>query len=668
MVFFLVLCGVMASVSVRAADSPDQLFEKAVSAFNEGKYDEAITLWEQALPLYKEGKDVEHEAMILNNIGLVHFYMRQYDESVGYFKDALAIDRKREISKDIGTDLQNLGLAYFQLEQYSSALACFKESAVVFDSVGDLEGEGKNLYNAGIAEFALDAFKEAGQYFAAAADLHRGLRDRESYAADLIGLGDVYAALDRFDKAFENYEEALKVREVLGTKDAYVRTEIKIARTYESSGRYAEALDYLDKAAKDAKDVKSDALMGDIAAARGEILNSSGDAEGALAAFDEALGLMKKGNDLPGAGMVLTSRGILQGELLRFTDAAKSFEDARLIYQVAKDSKNEAKVLINLGNIATMRGDLDGALSYYTDADTLLGGVKGGAVSGVNYLGIGEIYLKKSEYKKARSAFETAQKLLSGELDKRYVARTGAYLGLLDYYEGNYNSALTRFNASLAILRKENARTLVADILVGTGMAVIGTNRPGVASGYFLEAKRLADDLVISPVGWRAVYCDGLLKEKDNNSGTAKARYEDAFFRLSQMPDIAPTLYGARIVTVDNLLDKLAPAPTDKPGVDGFDRDGVKKDLDLIGGLFTGADATFSSKEEKLIDRVREIVGRVNYLSRRLADDEYRKGNNTERFTQKLVSAQGEYLTTLDTIKDKEPELWDTYFKDIYGK
>ncbi len=651
-----------------AADDPDQLFEQGVAAFNSGKYDEAISLWERALPLYREGGDTEHEAMILNNIGLVRFYLHQYDESVGYFKDALAIDRKRGISKDITTDLQNLGMAYSALREYGQALSAFKEAAEIADSVGDIEARANNLYRIAITNVSLGMYGEAGGYFIAASDLHRGIRDRNGYALDLMGLGDVYAALGRFDKALENYEEALKVREVLGELEPYVSTKIKIARAYGNNGRYDEALDYLRQAKKDAKEAKEgegDALASEIASAWGDVLNWSGDSEGALASFDEALVLMKKRNDFSGAGMILTNQGILLSELLRFPEAKKSFEDARLIYQVGKDPRNEAKILINLGNLANGTGDPDGALAFYLEADRLLVGEKGGAVSGVNYLGIGETYVKIKEFKKARAYFEKAGRLLADERDKRYTAKIDAYIGVLDYFEANYASSVTRFNDALTILRKENARTLVADILVGTGMALVAINRPEVASGYFIEAKRLADDLSIGPVGWRAVYGDGVIKEMAGDAATAGARYEDALFRFSGMPDVTPTLYGSRIVTTDDLLDKLSKAPGDG-GTGTVDRTGLNEGLNGITGLFIGVTEPATAKEEVIVGKLRNAVGEANYLSRRLADDEYRKGNNTDIFTRKLLSAQGEYLKLLDEVREKEPELWERYFQALY--
>lgn len=662
LLFFILLCPIVAG----AVDDPDQLFEQGVAAFNAGNYDEAISLWEQALPLYRKGGDAEHEAMILNNIGLVRFYLRQYEESVGYFSEALAIDRKRGISKDITTDLQNLGMGYSALREYTGALSAFKEAAEIANSIGDVEARANNLYRVAITYVSLGMYAEAGGHFIAASDLHRGVRDRSGYALDIMGLGDVFAALGRFDKALENYEEALKVREVLGETEPYVNTKVKIARAYGNNGRYDEALEYLKQAGEDAKKAKgdeADSLAAEIASARGDVLNWSGDAEGALASFQEALDLMKKRNDLSGAGMILTNRGVLLSELLRITEAKKSFEDARLIYQVGKDPRNEAKVLINLGSLANATEDLDGALSYYTEADKILMGEKGGAVSGVNYLGIGETYLKKRELRNARTAFDKAATLLADERDNRYTAKINAYIGVLDYYEGKYGSSVTHFNNALTILRKENASTLVADILVGTGMALVATNRPEVAAGYFVEAKRLSDDLVIGAVGWRAVYGDGVIKEKADDTVVAKARYEDALFRFSGMPDITPTLYASRLVTTDDLFAKLAATPG---GTAMYDQAKLIDGYNRIMGLFIGAEKPATSKEEAIVEELRNTAGKANYLARRLADDEYRKGNNSDLFARRLLSAQGEYLKLLDEVREKEPGLWDTYFEVLY--
>jgi len=255
---------------------------------------------------------------------------------------------------------------------------------------------------------------------------------------------------------------------------------------------------------------------------------------------------------------------------------------------------------------------------------------------------------------------------LAGERDKGYAAKIDAYIGLLDYQEGNYGSSVARFNEALTILRKENARALVADILVGTGMSLIASGRPDVASGYFVEAKRVADDLVIGPVGWRAVYGDGLLKEAAGDKATAESRYRDAFFRFSGMPDIAPTLYGARIVSIDDLLDRLSSSDSAETDAVRFDRDRFKDNLDCITGLFTEGKEALTPQEEKLVEAIKNAVGKFNYYEKRLADDEYRKGNSTDHFTAKLLSAQGEYLKTLDKVKKDAPELWEKCFSGLY--
>ena len=648
-------------------DGPDTLFSAGVEAYNAKKYEEAISLWDKALPLYKKIGDIEHEAMVLNNIGLVHFYMGEYDEAVDYFSRALVIDRKRAISKDIATDLQNLGMAYYYLGGYREALSAYRESAEVFGSITDLEGEANSIYNVGKAYLALEEYAEAGRYFSAAADLHRNLRDRTSYALDIMRLGDVYAELDRFDKAMELYQEVLKVREVLGEKAPYVRTQIDIAKALEGAGRYGDALEYIDRAQEDAKDAKDDPLMGDVIAARGEVLSASGDWEGALAAYDEALSLMKKGEDLAGAGVVLTYKGILLGDLFRFLEAEKSFGEARLVYQVIGDPINEAKVLINLGSLMSAQGELENALAYLGEAQEILKKGRPGAVDGVNLMGMGEVYLKQKDYKKARPAFISARGLLSNVRDRRYAAKIDAYLGLVDYLEGNYPLALARFNTSLSTLREESAKTLVADILVGTGMALVKTKRPGVAVGYFVEAKRLADDLIIPPVGWRAVFADGLVKEGAGDTAISLARFEDALFRLTSVPEVTPSLYGGRMITQDDLCDRLAAAYRAKGETGKSDAVAKKREgMEKIASLFTGEPPALSEKEQELLTRAKDSVGEVNYLAKRLADDEYRKGNNSETFTKRILGAEGEYLKALDDIRDDAPGLWDTYFRDVY--
>jgi hypothetical protein len=225
-----------------------------------------------------------------------------------------------------------------------------------------------------------------------------------------------------------------------------------------------------------------------------------------------------------------------------------------------------------------------------------------------------------------------------------------------------------RFNTSLSILRKENSRMLVSDILVGTGMTLLKSKRPEVAAGYFLEARRLADDLVIPPVGWRAVYCDGLVKEEAKDTATALARYEDALFRYAGVPEVSINLYGARMITADDLFATLAAVYTAKGDTGKVNMLAKKKaGIEKIVSLFTVSTPEASGKEEG-IESMKDAVGEINYLDRRLADDEYRKGNNTELFTKKLLSAQGKYLKALDGIKADAPSLWDTYFRDVYEK
>ena len=59
-----------------------------------GQYRQALTFYEQALPLRRETGDRDGEAETLNNIGLDHHDLGQYPQALEFLQQALAIRRE----------------------------------------------------------------------------------------------------------------------------------------------------------------------------------------------------------------------------------------------------------------------------------------------------------------------------------------------------------------------------------------------------------------------------------------------------------------------------------------------------------------------------------------------------------------------------------------------
>jgi tetratricopeptide (TPR) repeat protein len=512
------------------------------------------------------------------------------------------------------------------------------------------------------------------KYSEAIADFSKALSIDSNSAFIYTGRAWTYYEMKNYDKALEDVSTALRIEpdEIEYTLDC--RSNI-----YRELGRYDEAIKYIEDALKVAKDNKDVQLRGSILIDLGRILDSSGDYERSLETYDEALKIKKEENDLSETAKVLNGIGVMKNELLRFGDAKKALEEARLIYQVTGERLNEAKVISNLGKVYLDMGDLDEALSLFLEAEKIYTDMGRENLEGINLLWIGEVYFIKGDYKEARSAFDGAL-AISGEDDPSgYGARALAFLGAIDYLEGSYSSSYTLFSSALSENRKLGSRIREADDLIGAGMAFLKMGKIDVARGYFEEAKKTADELNIHSIGWRAVFGDGLVMEltvprensfdslKGNFADLAQARFEDALFRFRGMPEIAPDIYGAHIISPNSLINKLY----DTYGEKGLsvDAEAVKKKGETIkrleGLIISGTDG-LNKKETGLLESFMSAVGEVHYLEKRLGDEELRGGENVDTFSIMILGAQGKVLKSVEDIKKGAPSIYDSYFKDIY--
>jgi tetratricopeptide (TPR) repeat protein len=88
----------------------------------DGKYREALTCFDRALPSFKD--DDEMIIRILNGRGNSYYYMEEYPKCVEAYHQAMLI-RPTEVR---GQTLYNMGTAYAEMERYPDAIKCFEQS------------------------------------------------------------------------------------------------------------------------------------------------------------------------------------------------------------------------------------------------------------------------------------------------------------------------------------------------------------------------------------------------------------------------------------------------------------------------------------------------------------------------------------------------------------
>jgi len=97
-------------------------YNKGLQLIEDGKYREALTCFDRALPSFKD--DDEMVIRILNGRGNSYYYMEDYPKCVEAYHQAMLI-RPTEVR---GQTLYNMGTAYAEMERYPDAIKCFEQS------------------------------------------------------------------------------------------------------------------------------------------------------------------------------------------------------------------------------------------------------------------------------------------------------------------------------------------------------------------------------------------------------------------------------------------------------------------------------------------------------------------------------------------------------------
>ena len=110
------------TMSKSVANQDIAWYNKGVQLIEDGKYREALTCFDRALPSFKD--DDEMVIRILNGRGNSYYYMEEYPKCVEAYHQAMLI-RPKEVR---GQTLYNMGTAYAEMERFPDAIKCFEQS------------------------------------------------------------------------------------------------------------------------------------------------------------------------------------------------------------------------------------------------------------------------------------------------------------------------------------------------------------------------------------------------------------------------------------------------------------------------------------------------------------------------------------------------------------
>lgn len=257
-----------------------------------GDLDGAIAENRRALELSRRLGDRALETVTSSNLGHALHLRGRYDEAATLFDQALALWKPGDGPGKRARSLLNRGQLHRELGEAEKAHERFSAALGLFRQAKDRNNEAATLNALGL--LALDAGRpgEALEHLLGALALRPpGSRGR---AVTLVTLGVAYRGLGRLEEARQAYAEALPIFRTLGDSREQASSLGNLGRLEAAAGQDAVALDDFDRALGLFRTLADSPDMAWVLAGKAQVLRRRGDLEAARGLMEEALAAVER--------------------------------------------------------------------------------------------------------------------------------------------------------------------------------------------------------------------------------------------------------------------------------------------------------------------------------------------------------------------------------------
>lgn len=184
--------------------------------FGKSEYSESLAAFSKSLAISEEMHDQANAAKVLNNMGVIYWYLSDFPKAIEHYYKALQIHEALGNKHEMANSLSNIGLVYNSQEDYPKALEYILKGNELDEELGNKTGIASNLGNIGQIYAAMDNLPKALEYDSSALVLYTELGDKNGIARNLGNMGGIYAEMGLYTKALDHYAKALAISKELG--------------------------------------------------------------------------------------------------------------------------------------------------------------------------------------------------------------------------------------------------------------------------------------------------------------------------------------------------------------------------------------------------------------------------------------------------------------------
>lgn len=463
------------------------LFEtKAKVLLKQGNKSKAKKYYLKCLDVRKSlnGGDKQSLLPIYFNIAQIYFHEGKYDKAITYFNQSMSKSNFPEDLKDDISTLNYIGIAYLKKADYKNAEKSLKKSMKMSEGVdiaqhamltksykylGKLYSEKGNLQQAEI-------------FFQKALNLLNSIDDtskirRIKCYRDLAG---VQSHLGKYMVAQTNLMEAIELLKSADQTNWALKGDLnkEIGNVFKEQGAYEKALQYYTQTLDIYKNKKHNAPK--------ELIIT----QSALSDYWAERGNPRKAIDLLKESLDVyddfySENRIIQAKILgnlgksylinrEYDKAFKTIKKSIKLYKSncsAQEHPDIAVAYNNLGNVYNRKGNYSKAIESYEKSLKILHNIYGNNSHKLvsTYNNFGNVYAAKNEYKRAREFYLKALSLTKKHLGTSHPSLIKLYNNIGNLHLHTNEKSLSRSYHQKALKLKEN---------------IYGTDYPGLADSY----------------------------------------------------------------------------------------------------------------------------------------------------------------------------------------
>ncbi|MCS7073631.1 MAG: tetratricopeptide repeat protein [Bacteroidia bacterium] len=228
-----------------------------ISLTIQGKLQQALSNFEQALQLYQELNDQEGISIIKGSIGNVYVRLNQYGKALEWQQESLRIARKLNMKSWVAVMLGNIGNVYIAINRYEAALEYHREALRIHEELNHWSGKILSFTSIGSIYELSGEYEKALEQLEFAIQFAQQSNDKNLVVYPLYHKGVVLRKMQRLSEATKILFHVLEISREIGHASTTCLTLNQLAMIHAEIESWQEALEFAEQALLESQKISS---------------------------------------------------------------------------------------------------------------------------------------------------------------------------------------------------------------------------------------------------------------------------------------------------------------------------------------------------------------------------------------------------------------------------